>query len=91
MAYQKAIDIQPEFPEAMYNLGVVYGQMGNDKDEMSAYKMAIRINPDFAPAHFAIGQAYLRQGDKAAALDQYKILRKLDNVLADKLFEKIYQ
>ncbi len=91
MAYQKAIDIQPEFPEAIYNLGVVYGQMGNVKDEMSAYKMAIRINPDFAPAHFAIGQAYLRQGDKAAALDQYKILRKLDTVLADKLFEKIYQ
>ena len=48
------------------------------------------VNPDFAPAHFAIGQAYLQQGDKAAALEQYKILRKLDNVLAEKLFEKIY-
>jgi hypothetical protein len=53
--------------------------------------MAIRINPDFAPAHFAMGRAYLQQGDKAAALDQYKILRKLDNVLAEKLFEKIYR
>ena len=81
MAYQKAIDIQPEFPEALYNLGIVYGQLGNVKDEVSAYKMAIRINPDFAPAHFAIGQAYLQQGDKPAALDQYKILRKLDTVL----------
>ena len=91
MAYQKALDIQPEFPEALYNLGVVYGQLGSVKDEMSAYKMAIRINPDFAPAHFAMGQAYLQQGDKAAALDQYKILRKLDTVLAEKLFEKIYQ
>jgi superkiller protein 3 len=91
MAYQKALDIQPEFPEALYNLGVVYGQLGSVKDEMSAYKMAIRINPDFAPAHFAMGQAYLQQGDKAAALDQYKILRKLDTVLAEKLFEKIYR
>ncbi|MGD2099895.1 MAG: tetratricopeptide repeat-containing serine protease family protein [Desulfobacterales bacterium] len=90
-AYQKALDIQPEFPQALYNLGVAFGQLGNVNDEMSAYKMAIRINPDFAPAHFAIGQAYLQQGDKAAALDQYKILRKLDTVLAEKLFEKLYR
>lgn len=91
MAYKKAIDIHPEFPEAIFNLGVVYGELGNATDEMSAYKMALRINPDFAPAHFAIGQAYLEQGDKVAALEQYKILRKLDNALAEKLFEKIYQ
>lgn len=90
-AYKKAIEVHPEFPEALYNLGAVYGQLGNVKDEMSAYKMALRINPDFAPAHFAIGQAYLEQGNKAAALDQYKILRKLDTVLAEKLFEKIYR
>jgi tetratricopeptide (TPR) repeat protein len=91
MAYKKAIDIHPEFPKAIFNLGVVYGELGNAEDEMSAYKRAIRINPDFAPAHFAMGQVFLKQGDKAAALDQYKILRKLDDELAEKLFEKIYR
>ena len=90
-AYQKAIDIQPEFPEAIFNLGVVYGELGNVEDEMKAYKKAIRVNPDFAPAHFAMGQAFLRQGDKAAALDEYKILKKLDDELAEMLFEKIYR
>jgi tetratricopeptide (TPR) repeat protein len=91
MAYQKAIDIQPEFPEAIFNLGVVYGELGNVEDEMKAYKKAIRVNPDFAPAHLAMGQAFLRQGDKAAALDEYKILKKLDDELAEMLFEKIYR
>lgn len=89
-AYKKALDIHPEFPEALFNLGVVYGELGNSQDQMSAYKKAIRINPDFAPAHYAIGQAFLKQGDKAAALDEYKILRKLDDEIAEKLFEKIY-
>ena len=37
-----------------------------------------------------MGLAFLEQGDKAAALDQYKILKKLDDELAEKLFEKIY-
>ena len=91
VAYQKAIDIHPEFPEAIFNLGVVYGELGNARDEMQAYKKVIRINPDFAPAHFAMGQAYLQQGDKSAALDQYKILQKLDDKLAEQLFEKIYR
>ena len=66
------------------------GALGNYRDQKSAYKKAIRINPDFAPAHYAIGQAFLQQGDKAAALDEYKILRKLDDEIAEKLFEKIY-
>ena len=91
LAYQKAIDIHPEFPEAIFNLGVIQGELGNARDEMQAYKKVIRINPDFAPAHFAMGQAYLQQGDKSAALDQYKILQKLDDNLAEQLFEKIYR
>ncbi len=91
IAYKKAIDLQPEFVEALFNLGLVYGELGNIQDEMDAYKKAIRVNPDFAPAHYAIGQTYLKQGDKASALDEYKILKKLDNDIADKLFEEIYR
>lgn len=90
-AYKKAIEIQPEFVEAFYNLGLAYGELGNVQDEMDAYKEAIRINPDFTPAHYAMGRAYLKQGDKASALDQYKILKKLDDGIADKLFEEIYR
>ncbi len=90
-AYKKALDIHPAFTEALFNLGAVYGKLGHVADEMAAYKQTIRTNPDFAPAHYAIGQIYLKKGDKAAALGQYKILQKLDEDIAHKLFDEIYQ
>ena len=75
---------------AHFNLGLVYGKLGQADEEMNAYKEAIRIDPDFAPAHYSIGHAYLEQGDRAAALEQYKILKALDDELASKLFNQIY-
>ena len=86
-----AAQIQPDFTEAHFNLGVVYGELGNNKAEIEAYKQAIRTNPDFAPAHYAIGLAYLERGDKAAALDEYKILKNLDETIAAKFFDEIYR
>ena len=90
-AYKRAIETNPEFVEAYFNLGLIFGEIGQSSSQMQAFKQAIRINPDFVPAHYAIGRAYLDQGDKAAALDQYKILKKLDEDIANHLFDEIYK
>jgi hypothetical protein len=37
-----------------------------------------------------LGLAYLTIGDRGSALDQYQILKNLDNNLAIKLFDLIY-
>jgi tetratricopeptide (TPR) repeat protein len=88
---KEVIRLSPEFVPAHFNLGIVYGKLGQPDQEMKAFKEAIRIDPGFAPAHYSIGQAFLQQGDKAAALDEYKILKGLDEEMANKLFEIIYQ
>ncbi len=90
-AHQQVIELKPEFVPAHFSLGLVYGKLGKPLHEIDAYKEAIRIDPNFAPAHYSIGQAFLQQGNKTAALDEYKILKALDEELANKLFDLIYQ
>ncbi len=48
------------------------------------------MDPDFALAHFNLGYALQQKGEKAAALDEYRILKDLDKVSANKLFNLIY-
>ncbi len=36
--YQEAIRINPRFARAYYNIGVLYGEMGNYREELQAYK-----------------------------------------------------
>ena len=89
-ALQAVLRINPGYAPAHNNLGMAYGKLGRTDDEIAAYKEAIRADPDYASAHYNLGCAMLQSGDKAAALEEYKILKNLDQMAADKLFNIIY-
>ena len=74
----------------LYHLGIAYGELGQNEQQVEAFKQAIRVDPDFALAHYNMGIIYLTNGDKGAALEEYKILKELDPNMAEMLFEKIY-
>lgn len=58
---------------------------------LDALKQAVKIDPDNVRVHFYLGVTYLYYfNDKSSALEEYKILKNLNNVYADKLFELIY-
>ncbi|MBP1696041.1 MAG: hypothetical protein H6Q41_1229, partial [Deltaproteobacteria bacterium] len=61
------------------------------EEAMDSYKQAIRLKPSLAEAHLNLGMAYLRLGDKGSAIEEYKILKELDKVLANRLFNLIYE
>jgi tetratricopeptide (TPR) repeat protein len=65
--------------------------MGEYENAMEAYQQAIRLKPDSVSAHLNLGMAYLRVGDKGSALEEFKILKKLDQVSANRLFNLIYE
>jgi tetratricopeptide (TPR) repeat protein len=89
-AFKEAIKFKPDDMNAYYNLGTVYLNLRMIKEAKEALKQAIKINPDFAEAHYTLGTLYLIQNDRASAFEEYKILRDLDQGLADKLFNQIY-
>ena len=91
MALEQAIQRNPNYADAYYNLGRIYGKSGRYIDAIEAFKEAIRINPDYADAHRNLGVAYFVTGNKFMTLEQYKILKKLDEGKAAELFDLIYK
>jgi tetratricopeptide (TPR) repeat protein len=89
-AYKQAINIDPDFAEACYNLGLTCIVLGYYTKAIEVFKQAIRIDPDFAEAYVGLGAAYLCIGDRNSALNEYKILEELDIDLANELFDLIY-
>jgi tetratricopeptide (TPR) repeat protein len=72
-----AIALAPDFPDARFQLGVLY-----DTEKMTAlaidqYQVAIRLRPDFAKAHYRLAQDYLRVGKKAQASAELGIYDEL--------------
>ena len=64
--------------------------MDQGKKAVAAHQNVIRIQPEYAPGHFNLGVAYLTLDDAPSALMQYKILKRLDPLMADRLFNLIY-
>ena len=67
-AFRRALEINPEYAEAAYNLGHALYATGRD-DAFDAFQRAIAIRAEFVEAHFMLGQALMRADriDEAAA------------------------
>jgi protein O-mannosyl-transferase len=60
--FQKALEVQPKYPEARNNLGNVFFQKGQVDEAVAHYQKALEINPKFALARYNLGVAFLQIG-----------------------------
>lgn len=90
-ATKEAIRLAPDSAEAQGYLGATYAEMGMHAEAAAAFKAAIRLNPDDPRMHLGLGKAFAALGDRGQALEEYKILKKLNQGMADALFEVIYK
>ncbi|MDQ3069663.1 MAG: tetratricopeptide repeat protein [Acidobacteriota bacterium] len=44
--FEKAVEIDPTYPEAWNNLAIAYEEQGNFKDAEKAYDKALKLDPD---------------------------------------------
>ncbi len=92
LQYEKALSINPKYPEALNNLGTVYyGEKDYHKAE-SYYKKALRLKPDCASFYSNLGTAYFadrkyKQGlisyQRAFALDPEVFIRETQERIAE--------
>ncbi len=54
-AFQQALRLHPDFPEAHSNLGNVYLYQEKLEEAVASYETALRLQPDFAAAHSNLG------------------------------------
>ena len=88
IAFQKSIDLNPDFEISQNNLGVVYlDGIGDTKASVEYFKNAININPNYTLAYFNLARAYQTLGDKAQAAEYYQMTLDL-NKITEELSEK---
>jgi len=70
--YKTAISINPNYPDAHYNLGNACKEQGKLDEAVVEYKIALIINPNCAKAYGNLGLAYQEQGKLDEAIAEYK-------------------
>jgi len=70
--YRRAIEIAPEFVEAVFGLGNAFCDQYRYAEAIAAFENAIRIRPSMAFAHNNLGHVLQRQGRLAEALASFK-------------------
>jgi len=65
---KKTIELNPNHPEAHYNLGNGLREQGDITAAITSYKTALQLNPNHPEAHNNLGNALMEQGDLEAAI-----------------------
>jgi tetratricopeptide (TPR) repeat protein len=71
-SYKKALEIEPGYSEAYYNMGVTFKKKGNLDASIESYKKALEIKSDYTEAYFNMGNTLRDKGDLEASIDSYK-------------------
>ena len=73
-AYQKSIELDPQYCDAMDNLGQLLRSGGDIQEAISWYRRSLQLKPDNAVARQNLANAYDVQGEREKALAQYQWL-----------------
>ncbi|MFQ5936552.1 MAG: tetratricopeptide repeat protein [Acidiferrobacterales bacterium] len=68
-AFQRALEIEPNFVVALSNLGAMWQEQGRRDEAIAAYRRAAEVQPDYADAHYNLATALKEVGklDEAIA------------------------
>jgi len=70
--YEKALEFDPEFYLAYFQLGVLQKKQGQSKAAIESLNRVIEIKPDHDKTWFTLGTAYETDGNVDMAIDHYK-------------------
>ena len=70
--YRKALQINPNFSDALNNLGNALAARGQSDEAIENYRKAIQINPNFSEALNNLGVALAAKGRFDEAIDNYR-------------------
>ncbi len=74
---KKAAALDPRFPEAHFQLGILYADGRDFGKAIGEFERAITLKPDFADAHYRLAQALVRSGEKTRAHGEFQIYERL--------------
>ena len=76
--YTKAVQMKPDYKQALYNLANLYQDAGNYKIAMALYDRLVHFHPKFAPGYLNMGLIFNALGDQQRARQFYLKVIDLD-------------
>jgi len=70
--YRRAIQINPNYKEAHFNLALELSKMGRQDEAISHWRRALLIEPNFVEAHYMLGITLAETGRADEALSHYR-------------------
>ncbi len=85
-AYERALAIDPEHPDALLNLGRLLHEGGDLPGAEARYRAAAAADPESARPLYNLGVVLEDQGEAAHAIEVYRRALRIDSDLADAHF-----
>lgn len=82
-AYQNAIELDPNSPGALVNLGTMHFNAREWKKAETYYRRALEADPEYALAHFDLANLYDERGDRNRAVEHYQAALRISPNYAD--------
>jgi tetratricopeptide (TPR) repeat protein len=79
--FQKALALEPDYPEALNNLGDALLHKGQVDEAIGRFQDALKINPKFAEAHYDFGLALVRKGQVDEGIEQFREALQIEPIL----------
>ena len=70
--YKKAIDLNPNYLQALYNLGSILKKKQQFTDSVSLFQKVINLKPDFVNGYYSLGLTLIELGELSTALVNLK-------------------
>lgn len=91
-SYKNALQhSQDKAVPVLNKVGTSYLMIGDYGKAIETYKQAISLKSDSPQIHFSLGLAYFMSGNNEEAFNEYINLKKIDDQLAENLFDLLYR
>ena len=70
--YEKILEIDPNIKNALFNLGTVYEELGEDKKAIKCYERVTNIDPKFIHSYNNLGLIFRKFGENEKAVNYFK-------------------
>jgi tetratricopeptide (TPR) repeat protein len=92
--FVRALELQPEYPDALNNLATIYNSSGQKQEALQLLSQALALNPGHLQARFNLAFSLYEQGLLSEAEEQFAILVQIapyskEGVFAPKMISLI--
>ncbi len=74
--YNKALESDTSYVDALYGIGYVYEKMGKPEAAIKEYKRALKLAPENEGVRYSLGKAYISNKEYEKGIKELEILRE---------------